>query len=88
MLQTRALINRTAYQARQVQVQKRSDRTQEQSAKIVNYDPSTGYYKVINTSGQTFLAKAISNSGALSKGAQVSLVIPVGGVPIIDAMPR
>ncbi|MEH1976079.1 MAG: hypothetical protein V7L02_23270 [Nostoc sp.] len=80
-------INRTAYQLRQVEVQKRSDRVQENSVKILNYDSLTGNYNVKNTAGQIFSARAISN-GVFAIGDQVSLVTPIGGIPIIDAMPR
>ncbi len=88
LLQNLAIGNRVSYQAKQVQSQKTSDRIQENSVKILGYDASTGHYKVQNVSGQIFSARAISNSAALSKGTQVSLVTPVGGIPIIDAMPR
>ncbi|MEH1808508.1 hypothetical protein [Nostoc sp.] len=82
-----AAINRSVYQARQVQIQKAHDRILENSVKILNYDSITGNYNVQNTAGQIFSARAISN-GTFALGSQVSLVAPVGGIPIIDAMPR
>lgn len=88
LLATTAAINRASYQHRQVQSQKKSDRTQENTAKILGYDSEIGHYRVSNSAGQIFSARAISNSGALAKGSQVSLVAPIGGIPIIDAMPR
>lgn len=80
-------VNRAAYQLRQVQAQKQRDRIQENSVKILNYDAELGQYNVQNTAGQIFSARAISN-GVFAKGDQVSLVAPIGGIPIIDAMPR
>ncbi|MBD2489003.1 hypothetical protein [Aulosira sp. FACHB-615] len=88
LLATTSAVNRAAYQQRQVQQIKQSDRAQENTVKILGYDSETGHYKVSNSAGQIFSARAISNSGALAKGSQVSLVTPVGGIPIIDAMPR
>ncbi|MEH2029803.1 MAG: hypothetical protein V7K67_09025 [Nostoc sp.] len=82
-----ASINRSAYQARQILAQKSSDRILENSVKILNYDAVTGNYNVQNTAGTIFSARAISN-GVFAIGDQVSLVAPVGGIPIIDAMPR
>lgn len=80
-------INRNIYQSKQVQAQNKSDRIQENSVKILNHDALTGNYNVKNTAGQVFSARAISN-GVFAIGDQVSLVTPVGGIPIIDAMPR
>lgn len=88
ILKSISLINRATYQSKQVQERKKSDRIQEESVEILGYDAATGYYKVRNTNGKISLAKSISNSGALSRGTQVSLVTPIGAVPIIDAMPR
>ncbi|MBW4677137.1 MAG: hypothetical protein KME52_24970 [Desmonostoc geniculatum HA4340-LM1] len=79
--------NRAAYQSRQVQAQKARDRVLENSVKILSYDSITGNYNVANTAGQIFSARPISN-GVFAIGDQVSLVAPVGGIPIIDAMPR
>ncbi|HYX17295.1 MAG TPA: hypothetical protein VE944_23660 [Nostoc sp.] len=87
MLMNLSLINRAGYQSRQVQVQSKSDHTLENSVKILNYDAQLGQYNVKNTAGQIFSARAISN-GVFAIGDQVSLVAPVGGIPIIDAMPR
>ncbi|MEH1902523.1 MAG: hypothetical protein V7L04_14160 [Nostoc sp.] len=70
-----------------MQAQKKSDRILENSVKILSYDAIIGNYNVQNTAGQIFSARAISN-GVLATGDQVSLVAPVGGIPIIDAMPR
>ncbi|MEH1777113.1 hypothetical protein [Nostoc sp.] len=80
-------INRASYRLRQVEVQKRSDRILENSVKVLSYDSVTTNYNVKNTAGQTFSARPISN-GVFAIGDQVSLVAPVGGIPIIDAMPR
>ncbi|MFB2769832.1 hypothetical protein ACE1AT_11165 [Pelatocladus sp. BLCC-F211] len=80
-------INRTAYRSRQIQAQKTSDRTQEFSAQVLGYDPTTGQYRVKNTNGKIFFSRAISNSSALCKRANISLVSPIGGTPIIDGMP-
>jgi hypothetical protein len=80
-------INRAAYQSRQIQAIKMRDRILENSVKILNYDSMTGNYNVQNTTGQIFSARAISN-GTFALGSQVSLVAPIGGIPIIDAMPR
>ena len=80
-------INRAVYQSRQLQVQKARDRILENSVKILNYDAATAQYNVKNTAGQIFSARAISN-GVFATGDQVSLVAPIGGIPIIDAMPR
>ncbi|MBD2437371.1 hypothetical protein [Nostoc sp. FACHB-110] len=87
ILQSLSLMNRASYQQKQVQIQKRIDRTQEATVKIIGYDSETGHYRVSNAAGQIFSARAISN-GVLAKGDQVSLVTPIGGIPIIDAMPR
>ncbi|WP_445634570.1 hypothetical protein NSTC745_06391 [Nostoc sp. DSM 114161] len=87
ILETLSQINRAAYQARQVQAQKTRDRALENSVEILNYDSVTGNYKVRNTNGQMFSARPISN-GVFAIGDRVSLVAPVGGIPIIDAMPR
>lgn len=87
LLQSLSLVNRAAYQNRQVQAQKISDRSQELSVKILGYDADTGNYRVKDTTGKITFSRAISNSAALSKGNQVSLVSPIGGIPIIDAMP-
>ena len=87
MLNTLAAINRNTYQTHQVQAQKVVDRIIENSVKILNYDAITGNYNVRNTAGQIFSARAISN-GVFAIGDQVSLVAPIGGIPIIDAMPR
>jgi hypothetical protein len=87
MLQNLAIANRTAYRNKQSQSQKVSDRASENSAQILGYDSTTGRYRVQNSKGQIFSAKAISNSGALAKGNKLSLSTPVGGIPIIDAMP-
>lgn len=87
ILRSRSLINRNNYQNRQLQERKKSDRILENSVKILNYDATTGNYNVKNTNGQIFSSRAISN-GVFAIGDQVSLVAPVGGIPIIDAMPR
>jgi hypothetical protein len=87
LLASLSQVNRAAYQSRQVQAQKKSDRILENSVKILNYDADTGHYKVQNTAGKIFSARAISN-GTFALGSQVSLVTPIGGIPIIDAMPR
>ena len=88
LLEQLSFLNRSAYLRRQTQQQKQSDRTQEKTVTILKYDSSSGNYNVQDASGRTFLARAISNSGALCTGAQVSLVTPAGGgIPIIDAMP-
>ncbi|QLE47826.1 hypothetical protein FD724_07250 [Nostoc sp. C057] len=87
MLINLSLINRAGYQSRQVQARHKSDRILENSVKILNYDSNLGNYNVKNTAGQIFSARAISN-GVFAIGDQVSLVAPVGGIPIIDAMPR
>lgn len=87
ILQSLANVNRGIYQAKLVQIQKATDRILENSVTILNYDAVTGNYNVQNTSGQIFSARAISN-GVFAIGDQVSLVAPVGGIPIIDAMPR
>ncbi|QSJ14606.1 hypothetical protein JYQ62_22160 [Nostoc sp. UHCC 0702] len=80
--------NRIAYRDTQVVQQRKERNSAEASAKIVSYDASTGFYKVELTDGKMVIARAISNSAALSKGSLVSLVMPAGGTPIIDAMPR
>lgn len=80
-------INRAAYQSRQVQQQRKSDRLQENSVTILGYDSATGRYKVKNAAGQVFSARAISNGG-FGRGDTVSLSTPIGGIPIIDAMTR
>jgi hypothetical protein len=82
-----SLINRGIYQSKLCAAQKQSDRILENSVKVLNYDSITGNYNVKNTNGQIFSARAISN-GVFAIGDQVSLVAPVGGIPIIDAMPR
>ena len=87
ILQSAANINRAIYQSRQVQAQKAADRILENSVKILSYDADLGQYNVKNTAGQIFSARAISN-GVFAIGDQVSLVAPVGGIPIIDSMPR
>lgn len=87
ILQSLSLVNRCAYQSRQLQAQKKSDRALENSVKILNYDADTGNYRVQNTAGQIFSSRAISN-GVFAIGDQVSLVAPIGGIPIIDAMPK
>ncbi|MFK0731419.1 MAG: hypothetical protein ACFKPT_02580 [Gloeotrichia echinulata GP01] len=87
LLQSLSLVNRSAYQSRQLQAQKKSDRTLENSVKILNYDADIGNYRVKNTAGKIFSARAISN-GVFAIGDQVSLVAPIGGIPIIDAMSR
>lgn len=87
LLASLSQINRAAYQSRQIQAQKKSDRILENSVKILSYDSTTGNYNAQNTAGQIFSARAISN-GTFALGSQVSLVAPIGGIPIIDAMPR
>ncbi|MHC5779308.1 hypothetical protein [Nostoc sp.] len=87
ILRSRSTINRATYYSKQVEAQKKSDRILENSVKILNYDAVTGNYNVQNTAGQIFSARPISN-GVFATGDQVSLVAPVGGIPIIDAMPR
>lgn len=87
MLNSLATINRSIYQSRQLAAQKAVDRILENSVKILNYDAVTGNYNVQNTAGTIFSARPISN-GVFATGDQVSLVAPVGGIPIIDAMPR
>jgi hypothetical protein len=87
ILENLALINRGIFQSNLCTAQKRSDRNLENSVIILGYDADAGHYKVKNTIGQIFSARAISN-GVFAIGDQVSLVAPVGGIPIIDAMPR
>lgn len=87
ILKTLATVNRSTYQIRQMQAQKTADRILENSVEILNYDAAMGNYNVRNTNGQIFSARAISN-GVFGIGDQVSLVAPIGGIPIIDAMPR
>lgn len=81
-------LNRSSYSSRLCQIQKASDRKQEQTAIILGYEPSSGNYSVQDATGRVHIARAISNSSAICLGASVSLVTPaVGGIPIIDAMP-
>ncbi|BBD69535.1 hypothetical protein NIES4072_31320 [Nostoc commune NIES-4072] len=87
ILRSLASTNRSIYQSKLVSAQKASSRILENSVKILNYDADLGQYKVKNTAGQIFSARAISN-GVFAIGDQVSLVAPIGGIPIIDAMPR
>ncbi|HYW20248.1 MAG TPA: hypothetical protein VE956_13250 [Nodularia sp. (in: cyanobacteria)] len=87
ILRSLASTNRGIYHSKLVQAQKAADRIQENSVKILNYDAQLGQYNVRNTAGQIFSARAISN-GVFAIGDQVSLVAPIGGIPIIDAMPR
>ncbi|WP_414755543.1 hypothetical protein [Anabaena sp. CCY 9910] len=83
------LNNRSIYQIKQVEAQRSSDRTQEQTATILGYDTITGQFRVKDGLGKIFYTKAITNSGELSMGTSVSLVTPSGGgIPAIDAMPR
>ncbi|MBD2771182.1 hypothetical protein [Iningainema tapete] len=88
LLRNISIQNRHTYQVKQIGIQKARDRILEHSTRILGYDSTTGNYQVQNANGQIFSARAISNSSALCKGANVSLVAPVGGIPIIDAMPR
>lgn len=83
-----SLRNRIDYQSKQVRNQKKSDRSQEASAKIISYNAPTGMYTVVDVAGTIRYAKPISNSSALHIGAYVSLVFETDGIPIIDAMPR
>ncbi|MBN3875244.1 hypothetical protein [Nostoc sp. JL23] len=87
LLESLSQINRAAYQSSLVQAQKQRDRILENSVKVLNYDSVTTNYNVKNTAGQIFSARPISN-GVFAIGNQVSLVAPIGGIPIIDAMPR
>ncbi|MEH2393691.1 MAG: hypothetical protein V7K21_19190 [Nostoc sp.] len=87
ILRSLGLTNRGIYHSKLVQTQKTSDRILENSVKILNYDAQVGQYNVQNTAEQIFSARAISN-GVFAIGDQVSLIAPVGGIPIIDAMPR
>ncbi|MEH2148616.1 hypothetical protein [Nostoc sp.] len=87
LLASLSQVNRAVYQSSLVQAQKQRDRILENSVKVLNYDADLGQYNVKNTVGQIFSARAISN-GVFAIGDQVSLVAPVGGIPIIDAMPR
>ncbi len=88
LLFNRSISNRGVYQFKQVQIQQKSDRAQEQNATILGYEPTTGQFKVKDNAGNIFYAGAICNSGALSINSQASLVLPKGATPIIDAMPR
>ncbi|MEH1821529.1 MAG: hypothetical protein V7L31_21020 [Nostoc sp.] len=87
ILRSLANTNRSIYHSKLVQAQKATDRILENSVKILNYDADTGNYRAKNTAGTIFSARAISN-GVFAISDQVSLVAPVGGIPIIDAMPR
>jgi hypothetical protein len=87
ILASLSLVNRGIYQSKLYAAQKQSDRILENSVKVLNYDSNLGNYNVKNTAGQIFSTRAISN-GVFAIGDQVSLVAPVGGIPIIDAMPR
>jgi hypothetical protein len=87
ILRSLANINRGIYLSKQVQAQKAADRILENSVKILSYDSVTGNYNCENTNGQIFSARAISN-GVFAISDRVSLVAPIGGIPIIDAMPR
>ena len=78
--------NRTKYQQLMNKRQMVSDRTQEHTGVIQDYDPSSSNYTVRLASGRTVAARAISNSSELCLGAAVSLVT-TGGIPVIDAMP-
>jgi hypothetical protein len=78
--------NRSSYQSKQIQIQKKSK--QETSATILAYDGATTRYQVMDKEGNWYLARAITNSAALAIGDQVSLSLLQGGVPVIDAMPR
>jgi hypothetical protein len=81
------IVNRGIYQSKLCAAQKQERSVIENSVKILNYDSITGNYNVKNTAGQIFSSRPISN-GIFAIGDQVSLVAPIGGTTIIDAMPR
>jgi hypothetical protein len=80
--------NRALYQSNQFNIETRKENIQERTVRILGYSASTGLFRTIDASGRIFYAQAISNSGALGLGSQVSLVSPKGSTPFIDAMPR
>jgi hypothetical protein len=88
MLAIASAVNRGAYRTLQVERQKVINSIQESNATILGYDSVIGQYKIKKPNGDINSTIAISNSGALAKGSQVSLTTPAGGTPIIDTMPR
>lgn len=87
-LRSQSIVNRGIYQFKQVQERKKSDALQETNVKILGYDSTTGHFQIIDATGKISNARTITNSGALEIGSQLEMVSPLGGIPIIDGMPR